>query len=138
MCSRKTGVIVADAGVILEAVVFIGALGPLARRRQTRQRVHAPELVDLEVASALRRLVRRGSLTAEQATYALSDLRRARITRHSHRPFLPRIWELRDNVSAYDAAYVAIAERADATLLTLDRRLAQAHGPRCRIEVLGD
>ena len=60
------------------------------------------------------------------------------ITRHSHRQLLPRIWELRNSISAYDAAYVAIAERGDATLLTLDRRLAQAHGPRCRIEVLGD
>ncbi len=130
--------IVVDAGVALEAIVFTGALGPLARRRLARGQVHAPELLDLEVASALRRLVQRGALAAEQAAYALNDLRRARIIRHSHRQFLPRIWELRENISAYDAAYVAIAERANAALLTLDRRLANAPGPRCRIEVMGD
>ncbi len=130
--------IVVDAGVALEAIVFRDALGPLARRRLVRGRVHAPELLDLEVASALRRLVRHGALAADQAAFALNDLRRARITRHPHRQLLPRIWELRDTVGAYEAAYVAIAERADATLLTLDRRLARAPGPRCRIEVLGD
>ena len=110
----------------------------MARHRLAEARVHAPELLDLEVTTALRKLVRRGETTLGHAADALDGLRRANITRHSHRLFLPRIWELRDNISAYDAAYVAIAERANAPLLTLDRRLAEATGPRCRIEVLGD
>ncbi len=130
--------IVADAGVVLETLLFSRDIGPLARLRLAETRVHAPELLDLEVTAALRGLVRRGETTLAHATDALAGLRRARITRHSHRLLLPRIWELRDTVGAYDAAYVAIAERADATLLTLDRRLARAPGPRCRIEVLGD
>lgn len=130
--------IVADAGVVLEAILFSSALGPSARTRLASDEVHAPELVDLEVLSALRRLVRRGEAAPRSASHAVDNLARARITRHSHRQFLRRIWELRNNVPAYDAAYVAIAERADATLLTLDWRLAEATGPRCRIEVLGD
>ena len=129
--------IVADAGVVLETLLFLRDVGPMARHRLSATQVHAPELLDLEVTAALRKLVRRGETTLGHATDALDGLRRANITRHSHRLFLHRIWELRENISAYDAAYVAIAERADATLLTLDRRLAQAHGPRCRIEVLG-
>lgn len=128
--------IVADAGVILEAIVFSGGVGPSARRRLARDDIHVPEVVDLEILSALRRLVRRGEISQTRAERGLTYLRSANLTRHSHKQYLPRIWELRDSVTPYDAAYVALAERAGAPLLTVDRRLAEAHGPRCQIEVL--
>ena len=130
--------IVADASIIVESLLAAGPTGRLIRSRIAGADVHSPHLVDIEVAAALRRLVTTGGLTIHYAQLALLQLPSMAVTRHSHRQFLVRIWELRENISAYDAAYVAIAERANATLLTLDRRLANAPGPRCRIEVMGD
>ncbi len=97
--------------------------------------MYAPGLVDLEVLHALRRQVRHRDLSPDRAARAVHYLRRARITRLEHTPLVPRIWALRDNVSAYDAAYVAVAEVLGATLLTFDRRLAASTGHRATIVV---
>ena len=96
----------------------------------------APELVDLEVVSAVRRLHGAGALDARRARLALTDLIELPMERAPHLPLLTRCWELRDNLSVYDAAYVALAESLDATLVTADARLARAPGPRCRVELL--
>lgn len=129
-------VIIADASVVVEVLLGSDEKGAAIRDRLAATDVHCPHLVDLEVTAALRRLVARKRVSADQARFALSALPWMSITRHSHKQYLPRIWELRDSVTAYDAAYVALAERAGAPLLTVDRRLAETHGPRCRIEVL--
>jgi predicted nucleic acid-binding protein len=91
-----------------------------------RESLHAPHLLDLEIAQVLRRLVREGLVSGPRADQAIQDLLDLRITRYPHFVFLPHIWRLRDNFSAYDAAYVALAEKIGATLLTRDARLASA------------
>lgn len=88
--------------------------------------LHVPALCDIEVASALRRLMHAGQLESQRAGHALRDLTGLPLTRHTHLPLLGRILELRDNFSAYDATYVALAERLGARLLTTDVRLARA------------
>lgn len=94
-----------------------------------------PHLLDLEVLNVVRRQTLRGILTTERGTTALQDLENIKMTRYPHTSLLGRIWELRDNLTAYDAAYVALAEALDAPLITLDRRLAQAPGNRAVVEV---
>jgi len=93
-------------------------------------------LIDLEVVSVWRGLARGGHLDARRVGQALDDLQDLPIQRVGHTPFLIRCWELRDNLTIYDAAYVALAEALQAPLLTGDRRLARATGPRCAIEVM--
>ena len=92
--------------------------------------LHAPALIDFEVASALRSLNDRRRFAA-----AAEDLRAMRLQRYPGEPLLPRMWELRGHLTAYDAAYVALAEALDAPLVTLDRRLARAGGHAAAIEV---
>ena len=96
----------------------------------------APQLVDLEVVSVLRRLVLQRDFPASLAAASVGHLAELDLTRVSHAPLLARCWELRDNLTPYDAAYVALAETVGAPLLTSDRRLAGASGIRCPIEVL--
>ena len=98
--------------------------------------LHAPALLDLEVAQVLRRYVARGDLTPHWARTALGVMTAFPMTRYMHEPLLPRIWELRENVTAYDAAYVALAEGLGATLLTCDARLAKVKGMRAAVEVV--
>lgn len=98
--------------------------------------VASPALVDLEFANVLRGLVIKRSIAARQAARALRMFLQAPIQRHSHYSLLPRVWQLRQNLTAYDAAYVALAETLGVDLLTIDRRIAGAPGLRCRIEVL--
>ena len=98
--------------------------------------LHAPELLDLEVAQVLHRLVREGVLPATRAEAAIQDLLDLRLTRYPHSLLLPRIWQFRHNLSAYDAAYVVLAEKLGATLLTRDARLATAAGHAATIEVV--
>jgi len=98
--------------------------------------IHMPHLADVEIASALRRLVAADAISERVANEAIEDLQDLGIDRHAHDPLLERIWELRRNVSAYDAAYVALAEVLDAPLLTCDRRLKRASGTRAQIEVM--
>ena len=97
----------------------------------------APELIDVEVTSVLRRAVRAGLQPERRARLALVDLDALPLYRAAHRPLLKRCWELRDNLSVDDATYVALAEQLDVPLVTGDVRLTRASGTRCRIEVLG-
>jgi predicted nucleic acid-binding protein len=110
--------------------------GDLARARLRGERLSAPELVDLEVASVLRRQMLRGEIDAQRAGLALNDLAVLPLKRAPHRPLISRCWQLRENVTIYDAAYVAPAEALGVTLLTGDSRLAGATGPECHIELL--
>jgi predicted nucleic acid-binding protein len=96
----------------------------------------APHLVDAEVGNALRRVVRAGELSAVAARGALADLMEMRLQRVAHHLLAERAWELRENVSFYDALYVALAEQLEAPLVTLDSRLAQAPGVRAEIELV--
>lgn len=126
---------VVDAGVLCHALVG----GPrddvsLLRRRLTGD-LAAPAHVDLEVCSTVRRYVRAGSVGATSAALAIDRLASMPLRRHFLPPLLPRVWELRHNLTPYDAAYVALAEATGSVLLTSDRRLATAPGPRCAIEV---
>ena len=95
--------------------------------------VHAPHLLDVEVASGLRKLVANRELSAGAVAAALEDLADLDVARYSHVELLDRIWQLRAHVTPYDAAYVALAEVLDATLVTTDGRLARSHGHRARI-----
>ncbi|WP_067975091.1 type II toxin-antitoxin system VapC family toxin [Mycolicibacter icosiumassiliensis] len=123
---------IVDAGVVVE--LLVGGLDP---QRLGHEELAAPHLVDSEVTQVLRGLVRRGVLGAEQGDLAMDGFMQLTLTRFAADWLRPRIWELRDNLSAYDATYVALAELVDATaLLTTDARLANAPGPRCRVDLL--
>lgn len=100
-----------------------------------RESLHAPHLLDLEVAQVLRRLVRQRLVTEHRAGEALADLLDLRMTRYPHDLFLPAIWQLRHNFSAYDAAYIVLAQKLGATLITRDRRLPSTAGHAAQIEV---
>lgn len=98
--------------------------------------LHVPHLADVEVAQALRRYIRAGSLDPASAAEVLDDLRSLDLERHSHEPLLDRVWELRENLTAYDAVYVALAEALACPLLTCDRRLARAPGVTAPVEIV--
>ena len=129
-------VLVIDASALVIALADDGAQGDAARTRLRGEELAAPELIDLEVLSVLRRQFAVGAMDARRAELALRDLRDIPITRTPHRDLLPRCWELRDNLSVYDAAYVALAETLSATLLTADRALVQAPKLKCSVELL--
>ncbi|NLG21231.1 MAG: type II toxin-antitoxin system VapC family toxin [Actinomycetales bacterium] len=129
--------IVLDNSVLVAVVVSPDQVSAPIRRRLRAERLVAPELIDIEFANALRGLVRGGKLEESQADRALGAIEIFPLRRVPHRPLLRRIWELRDNVTAYDAAYVALAEALDVPLLTGDHRLRTAAGVRCPVEVLG-
>ena len=93
--------------------------------------------MDLEVLQSLRRYALSGTLSRKRSNRAFERLTNIAFERYSHAPLLGRIWELRDNITAYDAAYVALAEALDAPLITLDARLARAPGIRAEVEVYG-
>jgi predicted nucleic acid-binding protein len=131
-----TTVIVVDASIITVALADDGSDGDAARARLRGEDLTAPELLDLEVTSVLRRQHAAGALDHRRAVLALDDLQAMPIQRAPHRHLLRRCWELRDNVTVYDAAYVALAELLRTVLLTADQRLAQAPGPLCDIETL--
>jgi len=127
---------VVDASACYLAVADDGLPGNDARLRLRGHDLQAPHLVDLEVLSVLRRETLRGALTRSRADEAVADLARMAISRYSHSLLAPRIWALKDNLTPYDAAYVALAEVLGLPLLTADRRLANAPGLRCRVELL--
>jgi predicted nucleic acid-binding protein len=129
--------IVVDASVIAPALADDDEDGERARSRLQGERLTAPEVLDLEVVSVIRKAFLSGALSRRRAGLALADLVDLDLERISHRPMLARIWELHQNLTPYDAAYVALAETIDATLVTADRRLSLAPGPRCTIEYLG-
>ena len=129
--------IVADASAILELLLRTDAgregEARLLRRGET---IHAPALIDLEIAQVLRRYVVRGELTASRARISLDTLVLFPMERYTHEPLIDRIWGLRDNLTAYDAAYVALAEGLRAPLLTCDAKVASAPGIRTSIELI--
>jgi len=129
-------VLVVDASVLAPALADDGADGDAARARLRGQSLAAPELIDLETASVVRRRSRSGNLDERRARMALTDLVDLPLRRAPHRPLLARCWVLRENLTVYDAVYVALAEVLGAVLLTADARLAKAPGPRCEIELL--
>jgi len=130
-------VIVVDASAITELLLQT-ELGTRVERHLYRDDddVHAPHLLDVEVLSALRRLVRAGEVVAERAEEAIEDLGLLRIIRHGHLDLATRAWELRQNFTAYDAVYLALAEALDATVVTCDRPFGAAPGHSARIEVI--
>jgi predicted nucleic acid-binding protein len=127
---------VPDTSVVVPALVDGGVTGDIARNALSfGDLLIAPALLDIEVAHVLRKRVRSGKLAEELARAALDDLADLPIRRVDVVPLLRRMWELRDNVTAYDAAYVALAERLDAALITADVALAGASGVRCRVRL---
>ncbi len=129
--------IVLDASAVVELLLDTPAGDAVARRiADPALALHAPHLLDVEVVQALRRYAREGELDAAAATAALDDFRRLGVQRHAHEPLLDRIWQLRQNLTAYDAAYVALAEALDAVLLTCDARLTRAPGTAHRVELV--
>ena len=129
--------IVVDASAVLELLLGTERAERVAERvLAPDERLDAPHLLDIEVAQALRRLVHLSALTVPRAQQALDDFASLVIERHPHRELLPRVWQLRDSLSAYDSAYVALGEALDAPVLTCDAKLGRAHGHRARIEVV--
>ena len=129
--------IVVDASALLEALLRTPAANVVEERLfAPRQTLHAPHLLDVEVAQVIRRYAANGEIDGARGRLALADLADLPLRRYPHDFLLPRIWELRNNLTAYDAAYVALAEALDAPLLTRDRRLAAAAGHRAQIELV--
>ncbi len=129
-------VLVIDASVLATALGDDGPDGDRVRARLRNEELVAPELIDLEVASVLRKQHAARTLDDRRAQLALADLADLPMERASHQPLLQRCWELRNNLTIYDAVYVALAEALGTPLLTADTRSANAPGVRCTIEVL--
>lgn len=129
--------IVVDASALLEFLLQT----PLGTRVEARlfrdaEEFHSPHLVDVEVTQGLRRLVRSGEVPAARAAEAIADLVDLDLHRHAHLDLLTRAWHLRENVTAYDAMYLGLAEALDATVITCDVPLAKTPGHRARIEAV--
>lgn len=125
-----------DASVIAPALADDESDGDRARARLRGERLLAPEILDLEVVSVVRKALFARAISDRRALQALDDLADLELERVPHRPLLARIWELHPNLTPYDAAYVALAELLDATLVTGDAPLSRAPGVNCDIERL--
>jgi len=127
---------VVEASAVLEVLLQTPVAARVSRRIfAAGETLHAPHLLDLEVAQVLRRYVRSGVISAKRGSEALTDLADLPLNRYPHFVLLSRIWQLRNNLTAFDAAYVALAEALDARLVTRDRALAAA-GARVPVEVI--
>jgi predicted nucleic acid-binding protein len=128
---------VVDASALLEFLLQT-PLGTRVEARlfQARDEFHSPHLIDVEVTQGLRRLVRGGEVSADRAAEAIQDLIDLDLHRHAHLDLLTRAWKLRENVTAYDAMYVTLAEALGARVVTCDAPLAKAPGHRAHIEVI--
>jgi len=128
---------VLDASALLELILHTPKSVLVAERiADPAEGLHVPHLVDVEIAQALRRYVRVEDLDAAGAAEALADLHALDLQRHAHEPLLDRVWTLRENLSAYDATYVALAEVLDTKVLTCDAPLSRAPGMVRRIELI--
>lgn len=128
--------IVIDASALLEILLRTKRADSLMLRAlDSSERLHAPHLLDVEVTQVCRRLLHRREITLDRAAQVLDDLSHLIIERHEHRSLVPRIWQLRDSLSAYDAAYVALAEALNAPLLTCDAKMAGTRGHQATIEL---
>jgi predicted nucleic acid-binding protein len=131
--------LVPDASAVLTALTVDGDAGEAARTTLTDSGpLHAPHVLDLEVLSGLRGLLMGQKLTARRADQSRHDFWGLAITRHPHRALAERVWQLRHNLSVYDAAYVALAEVLDAPLLTADAAMRDAPGVACAVEVVAN
>ena len=124
--------VVVDASVLMDALLIDGA----ARARLAEANLQAPDLIDAELLSVLRRLVLAGRLPEQHARRALAIAQQLGLRRHASSHLWARAWQLRTILTAYDALYVALAEQLGATLLTADARAARAPGLHCSVEVL--
>jgi len=129
-------VIVLDASAVLEWLFDTPKAPGLQQILDTETNFHAPELIDVEIAQVLRRYYLNQGITKERCRQALDDFCDLPIHRVSHRDLLPLIWDYRDNLSAYDAAYVALAALLDAPLVTSDSKLANAPGLTIKVQLL--
>ena len=129
--------IVVDASAVLEALLRTPAAASVERRLfEPSQTLHAPHLLDVEVAQVVRRYAGNGDIDAERGRMALADLADFPVHRYPHDFLLQRVWDLWNNFTAYDAMYVALAEALDAPLLTRDKRLAASPGHHARIDLI--
>ena len=129
--------IVVDASVAVEVLLQLDAADALMDRLFVGgESLHAPQLFDVEVAQVIRRYALAGDITAARGAEAVRDLADLPVTRHGHVPLLDRMWLLRNNLTAYDATYIALAEALDAVLLTRDVALARIPGVRLNVEVV--
>ena len=128
---------VLDAAAAIELLLNTSRGQALAARLADETiAIHAPHLIDVEIAQVLRRYVEHKTLSEQRASLALEHWRKLQVARYPHEPFLGGIWELRNNFSAYDSVYVALAEALSTTLLTSDQKLARAPNPGVQIELL--
>lgn len=129
--------IVVDASAVLELLLRTEK-GVKAQERvlDSRESLHAPHLIDIEVTQTLRRLVILKEINAARGKQALADHVALSIKRTEHKDLLERVWTLRDSITAYDAAYVVLAELLDCPLITCDKKLARSHGHKARIELI--
>ena len=126
--------IVVDASVVVEVLLRSEAGAALEDLLfESDEALHAPHMLDVEVAHALRRCALHGDIDERRGRTSLGNLAAMSIERHGHQPLLERMWQLRHNLTAYDAAYLALAERLDAPLLTRDAALASVTGHRARV-----
>jgi predicted nucleic acid-binding protein len=123
--------LVVDSSVVVAALVDSGQAGTWADRLLATDDLAAPHLMPVEVANVLRRAAAAGEISPDTAALAHADLLSLRVELFGYEPFATRVWELRENVTAYDGWYVALAEALGGRLATLDLRLAKAAGPRC-------
>lgn len=129
--------IVIDASAVLELLLRTDkGIKVQGRALVPKESLHAPHLIDIEVMQTLRRLVHLKEISAARGKQALQDHVALNIKRAEHRDFLERVWVLRDSITAYDAAYVVLAEALDVPLITCDAKLARSHGHEARIELL--
>ena len=134
----RRSLVVADASLVLAALVDPGAVGSWASTVLAEHPLAAPELMPAQTTNALRKAVRARTASPEEAAIVLAELQDLRVAYYPFAPFMERIWELRAHVTSYDAWYVALAEQLDAPLATIDRRLANATGARCRFLMPAD
>ena len=127
--------LVVDTSAVLDALVAVDPASGLIERLADDGDLHAPHLIDIEVLHALRRLTARGELSEDRASDARADFGNLAVVRYPHVGLSNRIWQLRHNLTAYDAAYVALAEALEVSLVTCDRRLSEASWHTAQIEL---